>query len=86
MPEGKGTDVALVVAEEPLRSDLVDAARHRGYEPFACATPLDAVQALVRYGEKIAYAILSSAPGWTLPLRELIDEEFPAVRRLMLVV
>ena len=85
MPETRDRDLALVIADEPLRSQLVDAARHRGYEPHAARTPLDAIQALVRDGDKIRYAILSSAPSWTLPLRELIAEEYPGIHRLMLV-
>ncbi len=78
-------EAVLVIAEEPLRSQLAAAARERGYEPVAKQTPLDAITALERLAGKIAYAVISSQARWGLALRELLADEYPNVRPVMLV-
>ncbi len=75
----------LVIAEEPLRSQLAQAARDRGYEPVTKSTPLDAIQTLTHLADRIAYAIISSQARWGLALRELLADEYPNVRPVMLV-
>lgn len=81
-------EAVLICAAEPLRSALVELARTRGYEPREAVTPLQAVEALLEAGDRIGHALISSdlPDRWGEGLDELIDEEYPHVKRYLLTV
>ncbi len=77
--------VALLIADEPLRAGLAEVGRANGLEVVACPTPLDAVQRLEGIRERIGFAIITSTPPWGRELRELLAEDYPEIKRIVLV-
>jgi hypothetical protein len=84
---GSGRDrrIALLVADEPLRAGLAEVGRANGLDVIACITPLDAIHRLEGSREKIGFAIISTAPRWGVAFRELLAEDYPEIKRIVLV-
>lgn len=75
----------LVIAAEPLRSALTELARSKHLDVHTCTTPLDTCQALERASARLAYAIISSDTLWGLELRQLLEDEYPEIKSVMLI-
>ena len=83
-PRTNAPDGVLVVAEKPLRDAITELSRTNGYEAFAPATPLDAIQILERRRSQIGHAFISSVVDWGRELRTLLAEEYPSIGRIIL--
>ncbi|HEU0035587.1 MAG TPA: hypothetical protein VFQ53_33480 [Kofleriaceae bacterium] len=77
-------DVSLVVADEPIRSALVEGLRANGCDAIAPKTPLDMVQALIAWREQIGSVVISSASRWAHGLRDFLADEYPEIEPVML--
>jgi len=75
-------DGVLVCANEPLRSELAELVRARGFEAIVSVAPLQAIEALLHDGERICHALIASdlPQGWGHGLREFLADEYPHVR------
>lgn len=77
--------VALVIADEPLRAGVAEVGRANGLEVITCITPLDAVHRLEGLRGQIGFAIISTTPTWGLAFRELLTEDYPEVKPIVLL-
>lgn len=80
-----GRDVMVLVADEPVRSMLWEIAMKNGFDTFACRTPFEVVDTLVELGDRVECAILDSEAPWSGGLAEFLADEYPLVRRVLLV-
>jgi hypothetical protein len=77
--------IALLVADEPLRAGLAEVGRANGLDVITCITPLEAIQRLEGIREQIGFAIISTAPRWGVAFHELLAEDYPEIKRIVLV-
>lgn len=80
---GERRDVIVLAADEPLRSRLLGHARASGYDALVCTTPLDVIDTVVKLGDRVACAILSSGARWADGLDEFLADEHPTIRRVI---
>ena len=82
--ERPGSDVVLVVADEPLGAVIAELYRAYGYEVRMPATPLDLIQTLLRVGDRIGAAVISPDARWADGLRDFMADEYPDIDRIVL--
>jgi hypothetical protein len=76
--------LALVIADEPLRQVLVEVVRSYGFDAIAPATPLEVVQRLLAEGPRIACAVISPDVSWAAALHDYLADEYPAIEPTLL--
>jgi hypothetical protein len=79
LPRRDGHDLVLVLAEEPMRDQLVALVRRSGYHAQACTTPLETVQVLEHKSDRLRCALISPQLAWGHSVGELLDDEYPGI-------
>lgn len=79
-------DVALIVAHEPLLSEIAERARRSDLRAAICSTYIEALEHLDRERERIACVVILLDYVWAADLYRVVAQRDPMIRRYAVVV